>query len=64
MKVFNAENIPEQASVLLGIGGLRRTPSFRPLEVLANTDALIGADYFNFESMKNKSVAATRTGAD
>eukprot|EP00439_Symbiodinium_sp_Y106_P047493 s1232_g6.t1 len=38
VKVFNAENIPEQ--------------------VLANTDALIGADYFNFESMKNKSVAA------
>ena len=27
-------------------------------QVLANTDALIGADFFNFESMKSKSLAA------
>ena len=42
-----------------GLGFFLATPISG--QVLANTDALIGADYFNFESMKNKSVAATWT---
>ena len=58
VKVFNAENIPEQADMMPPEGDSRRAVLLP--QVLANTEPLIAADFFNFESMKSKSLAAAR----